>query len=97
MVRHYIIYIKIYIHVQLQEIKVWLCVVLQVVHCSLLCFGPDTAFVLCSRHRHQDKMTSNKVDAKVVLLGKSFAGKTCLVERYLKNRFMGDTVPYQNV
>lgn len=53
--------------------------------------------LLCSRHRHQDRMTSNKVDAKVVLLGKSFAGKTCLVERYLKNRFMGDTVPYQNV
>ena len=66
---------------------------LQFLHCLV----PDTAFVLCSRHRHQDKMTSNKVDAKVVLLGKSFAGKTCLVERYLKNRFMGDTVPYQNV
>ncbi|XP_025094045.1 ras-related protein Rab-24-like isoform X2 [Pomacea canaliculata] len=41
-------------------------------------------------------MAGSKVDAKVVLLGKSYAGKTCLVERYLKNRFLGDTVPYQN-
>ncbi|KAK7109305.1 ras-related protein Rab-24-like [Littorina saxatilis] len=41
-------------------------------------------------------MASNKVDAKVVLLGKSYAGKTCLVERYLKDRFLGETVPYQN-
>lgn len=40
--------------------------------------------------------SSTKIDAKVVLLGKSYVGKTCLVERYLKNRFTGDTVPYQN-
>ncbi|KAL8594120.1 hypothetical protein ACOMHN_000831 [Nucella lapillus] len=39
--------------------------------------------------------TSSKIDAKVVLLGKSFVGKTCIVERYLKNRFTGETVPYQ--
>lgn len=39
---------------------------------------------------------SCKVDAKVVLLGKSYAGKTCLVERYLQDRFLGDAVPYQN-
>ena len=43
------------------------------------------------------KMTTGKVDAKVVLLGKSYVGKTCLVERYLKDRFLGDAVPYQNV
>ncbi|KAK7499445.1 hypothetical protein BaRGS_00009420 [Batillaria attramentaria] len=41
-------------------------------------------------------MAGSKVDAKVVLLGKSYAGKTSLVERYLKNRFLGDSVPYQN-
>ena len=52
---------------------------------------------VCFREKKQDKMTNSKVDAKVVLLGKSYAGKTCLVERYLKNRFTGDSVPYQNV
>ncbi|XP_076460785.1 ras-related protein Rab-24-like [Babylonia areolata] len=41
-------------------------------------------------------MTSSRVDAKIVLLGKSYAGKTCLVERYLQNRFLGEAVPYQN-
>lgn len=41
-------------------------------------------------------MAGSKVDAKIVLLGKSYAGKTCLVERYLKDRFLGDSVPYQN-
>ncbi|KAK6174338.1 hypothetical protein SNE40_017636 [Patella caerulea] len=41
-------------------------------------------------------MSGNKVDIKVVLLGKSYAGKTCLVERYLHERFNGETVPYQN-
>uniref|UniRef100_A0A0B7B6E7 Ras-related protein Rab-24 n=2 Tax=Arion vulgaris TaxID=1028688 RepID=A0A0B7B6E7_9EUPU len=41
-------------------------------------------------------MSGGKVDIKVVLLGKSFAGKTSLVERYIHNRFVGDTVPYQN-
>ena len=39
---------------------------------------------------------ANKVDAKVVLLGKEYSGKTCLVERYLHARFNKD-VPYQNV
>ena len=53
--------------------------------------------IVCSRHKDQDEMASSKVDAKVVLLGKSYAGKTCLVERYLKNRFIGEAVPYQNV
>jgi GTPase SAR1 family protein len=39
---------------------------------------------------------ANKVDAKVVLLGKEYSGKTCLVERYLHDRFNKD-IPYQNV
>lgn len=39
---------------------------------------------------------ANKVDAKIVLLGKEYSGKTCLVERYLHGRFNKD-VPYQNV
>lgn len=38
---------------------------------------------------------SNKVDAKVVLLGKEYSGKTCLVERYLHGRF-NENIPYQN-
>ena len=38
----------------------------------------------------------SKVDAKVVLLGKEFSGKTSLVERYLHERF-NENVPYQNV
>ncbi|KAK3789522.1 hypothetical protein RRG08_004592 [Elysia crispata] len=42
-------------------------------------------------------MSGAKVDIKVVLLGKAYAGKTSLVERYIHNRFSGDTVPYQNV
>lgn len=41
-------------------------------------------------------MANKGVDIKVVLLGKSSVGKTSLVERYLHNRFLGDTVPYQN-
>jgi Ras-related protein Rab-24 len=41
-------------------------------------------------------MSGGKVDTKVVLLGKASAGKTSLVERYIHNRFLGDTVPYQN-
>ncbi len=40
-------------------------------------------------------MSGSKVDAKVVLLGKEYGGKTSLVERYLHNRFSGD-LPYQN-
>ncbi|XP_076435282.1 ras-related protein Rab-24-like [Babylonia areolata] len=41
-------------------------------------------------------MAGAKIDAKVVLLGSSYVGKTCVVQRYLKNQFTGDTVPYQN-
>ncbi|CAL1539222.1 unnamed protein product [Lymnaea stagnalis] len=41
-------------------------------------------------------MSGGKVDIKVVLLGKAYAGKTSLVERYIHNRFLGETVPYQN-
>ncbi|KAH9520267.1 Ras- protein Rab-24 [Bulinus truncatus] len=41
-------------------------------------------------------MSAGKVDIKVVLLGKACAGKTSLVDRYIHNRFLGDTVPYQN-
>lgn len=37
----------------------------------------------------------SKVDAKVVLLGKEYSGKTSLVERYLHERF-NENVPYQN-
>lgn len=40
-------------------------------------------------------MSGNKVDVKVVLLGKEYGGKTSLVERYLHNRF-NDELPYQN-
>lgn len=36
----------------------------------------------------------NRVDLKVVLLGKEFGGKTSLVERYLNDRFLD--LPYQN-
>jgi len=41
-------------------------------------------------------LMGSKVDAKVVLLGKEYSGKTSLVERYLHHRF-NDSVPYQNV
>lgn len=37
---------------------------------------------------------ADKVDMKVVLLGKEFGGKTSLVERYLRNYFTG-SIPYQ--
>ncbi|KAL4231466.1 Ras-related protein Rab-24 [Mactra antiquata] len=37
----------------------------------------------------------SRVDAKVVLLGKSFVGKTCLVNRYVHQRFDA-SIPYQN-
>uniref|UniRef100_A0A914X0E6 Ras-related protein Rab-24 n=1 Tax=Plectus sambesii TaxID=2011161 RepID=A0A914X0E6_9BILA len=40
-------------------------------------------------------MSGFKVDAKVVLLGKEYGGKTSLVERFLHNRFAGE-MPYQN-
>jgi len=41
-------------------------------------------------------MSGGKVDIKVVLLGKSYAGKTSLVERYIHERFVGEAAPYQN-
>lgn len=37
----------------------------------------------------------SRVDAKVVLLGKSYVGKTCLVNRYIHERF-DPNLPYQN-
>lgn len=37
---------------------------------------------------------ADKVDMKVVLLGKEYGGKTSLVERYLRNYFTGN-IPYQ--
>ena len=38
----------------------------------------------------------SKVDAKVVLLGKEYSGKTSLVERFIHGRF-NENQPYQNV
>ena len=38
----------------------------------------------------------SRIDAKVVLLGKSYAGKTCLVNRYTREAF-DQNLPYQNV
>jgi len=38
----------------------------------------------------------SRVDCKVVLLGREFAGKTSLVERYLHDRWLGDTAAYQS-
>ena len=38
----------------------------------------------------------SRIDAKVVLLGKSYAGKTCLVNRYTRETF-DSNIPYQNV
>lgn len=37
----------------------------------------------------------SRIDAKVVLLGKSYAGKTCLVNRYTREAF-DQNLPYQN-
>lgn len=39
---------------------------------------------------------ADKVDMKVVLLGKEYGGKTSLAERYLRNHFNGH-MPYQSV
>ena len=41
-------------------------------------------------------MSNQKVDLKVVLLGKEYGGKTSLVERFIHHRF-NSNVPYQNV
>jgi len=38
----------------------------------------------------------SRVDCKIVLLGREFAGKTSLVERYLHDRWLGDTTSYQS-
>ena len=40
-------------------------------------------------------MSGQRVDVKVVMLGKEYAGKTSLVERYVHDRFL--VGPYQNV
>lgn len=40
-------------------------------------------------------MSGQRVDVKVVMLGKEYVGKTSLVERYVHNRFL--VGPYQNV
>jgi len=40
--------------------------------------------------------SGSKVDMKVVLLGKEYVGKTCLVQRYLHEKFSVDS-PYQSV
>ncbi|XP_037761927.1 ras-related protein Rab-24 isoform X1 [Chelonia mydas] len=39
-------------------------------------------------------MSGQRVDVKVVMLGKEYVGKTSLVERYVHNRFL--VGPYQN-
>lgn len=40
-------------------------------------------------------MSGQRVDVKVVMLGKEYVGKTSLVERYVHDRFLAG--PYQNV
>ncbi|RXM93885.1 Ras-related protein Rab-24 [Acipenser ruthenus] len=40
-------------------------------------------------------MSGQRVDAKVVMLGKEYVGKTSLVERYVHKRFL--VGPYQNL
>lgn len=47
-----------------------------------------------SRAPNGIRMSTIRVDAKVVMLGKESVGKTSLVERYVHNRFLH---PYQNV
>lgn len=39
-------------------------------------------------------MSGQRVDVKVVMLGKEYVGKTSLVERYVHDRFL--VGPYQN-
>jgi GTPase SAR1 family protein len=38
-----------------------------------------------------------RVEARVVLLGATHAGKTGLVQRYLRNIFLGESVPFETV
>ena len=40
-------------------------------------------------------MSNQKVDCKVVLLGRMYGGKTSLVERFIHQRF-NENIPYQN-
>ena len=40
-------------------------------------------------------MSGQRVDVKVVMLGKEYVGKTSLVERYVHDRFL--VGPYQTV
>lgn len=42
-----------------------------------------------------NKRKDGEVDIKIVLLGKAYAGKTCLVQRYINQIFTD--MPYQNV
>lgn len=42
-----------------------------------------------------NKRKHGEVDIKIVLLGKAYAGKTCLVQRYINQIFTD--MPYQNV
>lgn len=45
--------------------------------------------------RAPGSMSGQRVDVKVVMLGKEYVGKTSLVERYVHDRFL--VGPYQNV
>lgn len=40
-------------------------------------------------------MSGYRVDAKVVLLGREYSGKTSIIERYIHNRF-DENQPYQS-
>ena len=57
-------------------------------NCQLLCFFIDKIVLLL-------RYTMSRIDAKVVLLGKSYTGKTCLVNRYTREAF-DQNLPYQN-
>jgi GTPase SAR1 family protein len=42
-----------------------------------------------------NKRKEGELDLKIVLLGKAYAGKTCLAQRYVNQMFT--ETPYQNV